>query len=81
MATWPQARRSVHVQLLAGESGVTWLTSWRQISQASQTRSGAKPSGEVDVLGFLRGFARQPLVTLRAALGARRALMALEALV
>jgi hypothetical protein len=32
------------------------------------------------VLGFLRGFARQPLVTLRAALGARRALRSLEAL-
>jgi phosphorylase superfamily protein len=41
---------------------------------------GAKPSGEVDVLGFLRGFVRQPLVTLRAALGARRALRSLEAL-
>jgi hypothetical protein len=41
---------------------------------------GAKPSGEVDVLGFLRGFVRQPLVTLRAAFGARRALRSLEAL-
>jgi hypothetical protein len=41
---------------------------------------GAKPNGEVDVLGFLRGFARQPFVTLRAAVGARRALSALEAL-
>ena len=42
--------------------------------------AGAKPSGEVDVLGFLRGFTRQPLVTLRAALGARRALRSLEVL-
>jgi hypothetical protein len=41
---------------------------------------GAKPNGEVDTLGFLRGFAREPLVTLRAALGARRALRSLEAL-
>jgi len=41
---------------------------------------GAKPNGEVDVLGFLRGFARQPFVTLRAAVGARRALRSLEAL-
>jgi Phosphorylase superfamily len=41
---------------------------------------GAKPSGEVDLLGFLRGFVREPLVTLRAALGARRALKRLEAL-
>ena len=41
---------------------------------------GAKQNGEVDVLGFLRGFARQPFVTLRAAVGARRALRSLEAL-
>jgi hypothetical protein len=41
---------------------------------------GAKPNGEVDVVGFLRGFARQPLVTLRATVGARRALKSLEAL-
>jgi hypothetical protein len=40
---------------------------------------GARPGGEVDVTGFLRGFAREPLVTARAALGARRALKALEA--
>jgi adenosylhomocysteine nucleosidase len=40
---------------------------------------GAKPNGEVDYLGFLRGFARAPLVTARAALGARRALRSLEA--
>jgi nucleoside phosphorylase len=40
---------------------------------------GAKPNGEVDYLGFLRGFLRQPLVTMRAALGARRALKGLEA--
>jgi nucleoside phosphorylase len=41
---------------------------------------GATPEGEVDVLGLLRGFVREPVVTLRAALGARRALKALEAL-
>ena len=41
---------------------------------------GATPDGEVDYLGFLRGFARQPLVTLRAAVGARRALKGLEAI-
>jgi nucleoside phosphorylase len=40
---------------------------------------GAKRSGQVDVLGFLRGLAREPLVTVRAALGARRALRNLEA--
>jgi Phosphorylase superfamily len=42
--------------------------------------AGAKPTGEVDVLGFLRGFVREPVVTARAALGARRALRGLEAL-
>ena len=41
---------------------------------------GATPDGRVDVVGFLRGFAREPLVTLRAAIGARRALKRLEAL-
>ena len=41
---------------------------------------GATADGEVDVLGFLRGFLREPLVTARAALGARRALKSLEAL-
>ncbi|MDP9304491.1 MAG: hypothetical protein M3O92_08270 [Actinomycetota bacterium] len=41
---------------------------------------GATPNGEVDYLGLLRGFARQPLVTLRAAVGARRALKGLEAI-
>jgi hypothetical protein len=41
---------------------------------------GAKPNGEVDVAGFLRGFLREPLVTFRAALGARRALKSLEAI-
>jgi nucleoside phosphorylase len=40
---------------------------------------GARANGEVDYLGFLRGFARAPLVTTRAALGARRALRSLEA--
>ena len=41
---------------------------------------GAKPNGDVDYLGFLRGFLREPLVTVRAAVGARRALKSLEAL-
>jgi len=41
---------------------------------------GATADGRVDALGFLRGFAREPVVTLRAALGARRALKALEAI-
>ena len=41
---------------------------------------GVKASGEVDYLGFLRGFLREPLVTARAAVGARRALKSLEAL-
>ena len=40
---------------------------------------GAKLNGEVDVVGFLRGLVREPVVTARAALGARRALKALEA--
>jgi nucleoside phosphorylase len=40
---------------------------------------GAKPDGRVDALGLLAGFAREPLVTFRAALDARRALKALEA--
>jgi len=39
---------------------------------------GAKANGEVDYVGFLRGFVRAPLVTLRAAAGARRALKGLE---
>jgi hypothetical protein len=39
---------------------------------------GAKPNGEVDYVGFVRGFVREPLVTARAALGARRALKGLE---
>jgi hypothetical protein len=41
---------------------------------------GATPDGDVDAMGFLRGFAREPFVTLRAAFGARRALKSLEAL-
>lgn len=40
---------------------------------------GAKPNGEVDYIGFLRGFVRAPVVTARAAVGARRALRSLEA--
>jgi adenosylhomocysteine nucleosidase len=42
--------------------------------------AGAKASGDVDVLGFLRGFLREPIVTARAARGARQALRSLEAL-
>jgi nucleoside phosphorylase len=41
---------------------------------------GAKANGEVDLIGFLRGFLREPVVTTRAALGARRALKALAAI-
>jgi hypothetical protein len=41
---------------------------------------GATPAGEVDALGFLRGLMREPIVTLRAVVGARRALKALEAI-
>jgi hypothetical protein len=41
---------------------------------------GAKANGEVDYLGFIRGFVREPLVTIRAARGARRALKSLEAI-
>jgi nucleoside phosphorylase len=40
---------------------------------------GAKPNGETDYAGLLRGFAGAPLVTARAAAGARRALKAREA--
>jgi len=39
---------------------------------------GATADGEVDVVGFLRGFVREPAVTVRAARGARRALRSLE---
>ncbi len=41
---------------------------------------GATAEGGVDALGFMRGFVREPLVTLRAVFGARRALKALEAI-
>ncbi len=41
---------------------------------------GATPEGDVDALGFLRGFVREPVVTLRAVFGARRALKSLGAL-
>jgi adenosylhomocysteine nucleosidase len=41
---------------------------------------GAKLNGEPDYRGLVGGFLREPLVTLRAALGARRALKSLEAL-
>jgi adenosylhomocysteine nucleosidase len=40
---------------------------------------GAKSDGRVDVPGLLAGFAREPRVTFRAAMDARRALKALEA--
>ena len=39
---------------------------------------GAKPTGEADLVGLLRGFAREPRVTVRAARNAMRALRALE---
>jgi adenosylhomocysteine nucleosidase len=42
--------------------------------------SGARADGTVDPVGFLRGFVREPLVTIRAAIGARRALKSLEAI-
>ena len=41
---------------------------------------GATPDGGVDAFGFLRGLAREPLVTLRAVFGARRALKSLGAI-
>ena len=39
---------------------------------------GATADGGVDVVGFLRGFVREPAVTVLAARGARRALRSLE---
>ena len=56
----------------------------RAISDTPTRRLGgiaeaAKPNGEPDYLGLLRGFLREPVVTLRASLGARRALKSLEA--
>jgi nucleoside phosphorylase len=39
---------------------------------------GATPDGGVDVVGFLRGFVREPAVTVRGTRGARRALRSLE---
>jgi len=41
---------------------------------------GATADGDVDALGFVRGFVREPFVTARAVFGARRALKSLEAL-
>ena len=41
---------------------------------------GATPEGDIDALGFVRGFVREPVVTLRAVFCARRALKSLEAL-
>jgi len=57
----------------------------RAVSDTPTRRLGgiaeaAKASGEVDYLGLLRGSLRAPLVTLRAAAGARRALRSLEGL-
>jgi adenosylhomocysteine nucleosidase len=57
----------------------------RAVSDTPTRRLGgiaqsAKLSGEVDYPGFMRGFLREPIVTARAALGARRALKSLEAL-
>jgi hypothetical protein len=54
----------------------------RAISDTPDRRLGgiaeaAKPSGETDVVGLLRGFAREPRTTVRAARDARRALRAL----
>jgi adenosylhomocysteine nucleosidase len=40
---------------------------------------GARANGSVDYLGFLRGFIHEPVVTAKAAAGARRALKSLEA--
>ena len=40
---------------------------------------GIRANGDTDYVGLLRGFANAPLVTARAAAGARRALKALEA--
>ena len=62
------------VRLRIAVAGRTALEHVRDIDVA------ALQAGEVDVLGFLRGFVREPVVTLRAALGARRALKSLEAL-
>ena len=42
---------------------------------------GAKLNGEVDVRGLLRGFAREPFATARAAFGASRALRSLQRVV
>jgi hypothetical protein len=41
---------------------------------------GATADGRVAPVGFLRGFVREPLLTLRAVVGARRALKSLDAL-
>jgi adenosylhomocysteine nucleosidase len=55
----------------------------RAISDTPERRlggiaQGAKANGDTDVLGFLRGFAREPRTTVRAARGALRALRALQ---
>ena len=41
---------------------------------------GATAQGDVDALGFLRGFVREPIVTSRAVFGARHALKSLDAI-
>ena len=43
--------------------------------------AGAKPNGQVDALGLVRGFVRSPLATLRAASAAMRALRSLQRVV
>jgi adenosylhomocysteine nucleosidase len=73
MESGPLARRG----RLAGCIRAISDTPTRRLGGVAQ---GAKPNGEVDVPGFLRGFLREPVVTARAALGARRALKALEAI-
>ena len=47
-------------------------------SQLAGLAAGAKANGEVDVPGLLRGFARTPIGTTRAALSATRALRSLR---
>jgi nucleoside phosphorylase len=43
--------------------------------------AGAKPNGQVDALGLVRGFVRSPLATLRAGSAAMRALRSLQRVV
>jgi nucleoside phosphorylase len=48
-------------------------------SKLAGLAEAVKPSGDPDVLGFVRGFVRAPLDTARALANARRALKSLEA--